>query len=110
MSATTMTTAWLGLRDAAFRVTRSAQAWEIWTQKPSGVLLVCGRTMTVLEGPFRFMGSLAALGPEPVVPVAELLERNQDQLAWYRLAQYRREHASHARRVVVPRPRTPPTD
>lgn len=42
-----------------------------------------------------------------VVTVAELLERNQDQLAWYRLAQYRREHASHARRVVVPRPRTP---
>jgi hypothetical protein len=42
-----------------------------------------------------------------VVTVAELLERNQDQLAWYWLAQYRREHASHARRVVVPRPRTP---
>jgi hypothetical protein len=44
---------------------------------------------------------------DEIVMVDELLARNQCQLFRYRLVQYRREHASQARRVtVVPRPRT----
>ncbi len=44
---------------------------------------------------------------DEIVMVDELLAQNQHQLFRYRLAQYRREHASQARQVtVVPRPRT----
>jgi hypothetical protein len=107
MKSTTMTTAWLDLRDAALSATRRgwpvtpgtflgtdrrwhgradaqalcpvedtwrdtpvtdpAQAWKIWTHEPYGVLLVCGREMTVLELPVTLIGLLTPT--EPVFPV-----------------------------------------
>jgi bifunctional DNA primase/polymerase-like protein len=51
-------------------VSDPAQAEEIWSQAPYGVLLVCGQGVTVLELPSWFIGLLPALqSGEPVVPV-----------------------------------------
>ncbi|MBV9139323.1 MAG: bifunctional DNA primase/polymerase [Pseudonocardiales bacterium] len=50
-------------------VTDPAEAYEIWSEHPYGVLLVCGRGVDVLELPQRLRGLLAF--PEvPHVPLA----------------------------------------
>ncbi len=58
-------------------VTDPDQAPEIWTQQPSGVLLVCGRGVDVLQFPHRLEGLLPALAAGnlalPPTPVAHLV-------------------------------------
>ncbi|MGH3834002.1 MAG: bifunctional DNA primase/polymerase [Pseudonocardiaceae bacterium] len=50
------------------------QAWRIWEQRPSGVLLACGRGIDGLEVPFRVMELLPALArADLAVPVATAL-------------------------------------
>jgi Bifunctional DNA primase/polymerase, N-terminal len=51
-------------------VTDPAQAQQIWSQAPYGVLLVCGQGVSVLELPYRMIELLPALtSGGPVVPV-----------------------------------------
>ena len=97
-------TVWWSLTDLA--IPREVRTLAPHGRRAAGSARRAARARPRHRAPSQWWPEEAGEGSE-IVMVDELLARHQRQLFRYWLVRYRREHASHARRVtVVPRPRT----